>query len=44
MKSRKAGLGDIGEWFVPALIALVIGFIVAVLMSRGIIPDFLNLF
>lgn len=42
--SKKADLGDIGEWFFPALIAFALGFLTAYLMVKGIVPDFLGLF
>ncbi|MFP4118025.1 MAG: hypothetical protein ACLFTR_03810 [Candidatus Woesearchaeota archaeon] len=44
IRSRKGLLDNVGEWFFPALIALAIGFGVAYLMSKGTIPDLLNLF
>ena len=44
IKSKKGFLDSIGEWFVPALIAFVLGFVVAYLMFQGIIPDVIGLF
>ncbi|MFP4401059.1 MAG: hypothetical protein ACLFPQ_04220 [Candidatus Woesearchaeota archaeon] len=44
LKSKKADLGDIGEWIIPALIAFVLGAVAMYLMYKGIIPDFLGLF
>ena len=44
LKSKKADLGDIGEWIVPALIAFVLGALLMYLMYKGILPDLLGLF
>lgn len=42
--NKKADLGDIGEWIIPALVAFVLGFLLAWLMSQGIIPNIFGLF
>ena len=44
IKSKKAFLDGIGEWFLPALIAFALGFGVAYLMYSGVIPDIMGLF
>ena len=44
IKSKKALLDNIGEWFLPALVAFALGFGVAYLMYSGIVPDVLGLF
>jgi hypothetical protein len=44
LQSKKADLGDIGEWILPAIIAFLLGAAAMYLMYIGIIPDFLGLF
>jgi len=44
LNSKKADLGDIGDWILPAIIAFALGFAAAYLMAKGTIPDFLGLF
>lgn len=44
LKSKKAFLDSVGEWFFPALIAFALGFGVAYLMYTGTIPDPIGLF